>query len=105
MNDWTEDDGPQVRDAGELAKKLSISGDYQFVENGYTHDCKEPDDLGWAERCTEAGYEIIINPVPWQLMEGAAKAAGSTAPNLLGQPENWHQDDDVKLSKKWKKPR
>ena len=105
MNDWTEDETPKMREATTLAKLVSTSGNYSVVENGYAHDCKEPLKYGKAECCIQAGSEIQINPAPWQLLEGTAAAIGKTVPELFGLQEDWNQDNDVKLSKKWKKPR
>lgn len=102
--DWMNDASPKMREAVELAKRVSTTGDYNVVENGYAHDCKEPDKFGSADCCKEAGFEILINPAPWQLMESAAKAVGRSMPDLLGLPEDWNQDEDIKISKRWKKP-
>ncbi|MXX93483.1 MAG: hypothetical protein F4Y63_08585 [Chloroflexi bacterium] len=105
FDDWLADESPQMREAKELAKRVSVTGNYNVVENGYAHDCTEPDKGGRAECCIEAGSEIQINPAPWQLMEGTARSVGKTVPELLGLPEDWNQDDDIRLSKKWKRPR
>lgn len=102
MKDWLEDQNPKMRDAWALAQRASIDGDCQVVENGYAHECTEPDQLGRGRCCIEAGSEILINPTPWQLMEGTARVMGGSVHELFGWTDNTFEDEDMKLSRKWK---
>ena len=102
MNDWHEVESPKMRETVELAKRVSMDGDYTVLEIVYGHKCVE---LGRGECCIEAGSQILINPAFWQQIEATAKAMGTTVSELWDVPEDWNQDDDIKLSKKWKQPR
>ena len=104
-DNWLNDETPEMREAAELAQRVSTIGDCHVPGNGYAHDCKEPDTFGLVQCCIEAGSEIQINPALWQQMEATARAMGTTVSKLWDVPADWNQDDDTKLSKKWKKPR
>lgn len=104
MIDWLHDTSPKMREAVKIAKRASVSGDYQVIENGYAHECEEPDKLGRAKCCDAAGSETLINPTPWQLIQGTARATGRSVSELFGRTIEPFEDDDIKLSRKWKNP-
>lgn len=77
-----------MREAVKMTTRVGAYDGFHVVENGYAHDCKEPDKSGRAECCIEAGSEIMINPAFWQEIESTARAVGKTVPELLGLSED-----------------
>ncbi len=104
INDWLEIQSPEFREAVNIARRNSTNGDFLATETGYAHNCSEPERLGKAKCCLEAGAEIQINPASWQQIQVTAKAMGKSVEEVWGQPDNWYEDEDIKASKKWKKP-
>ena len=103
MNEWLENESPQFREAVKIAIRNSNNGDFYATEIGYGHKCKEPEKLGKAECCFNAGAETLINPAFWQEIKATARAVGMSVEEVWGRPNDWYEDEDIKLSKKYKR--